>query len=144
LSLALAVLLVFAGCSGGCATLQPGANALVVRVEQTQVIAKSTFDLVLNVDNSNRPFWTTNLPAFHGFCEYLRAPVPIDASNSLPRGAAWLWSLDQTKLSYKSSLSSSNALVSALAVVETGLSQAQLYLAQTQPAIPATTTSTPK
>lgn len=126
LSLALALL------AGGCAMLSPKANPLIVRTEQTQTIALSTFDAVLHLDDSNRPFWTTNAPPFHRFCEWLRQPVVLNSTNTLPRGAAILWSVDQAKLTYQKTASGQDQLTAALATLETALSQAQAYLTQTQ------------
>lgn len=110
-----------------CKTLQPGADPLIVRTEQTETIAKATFDTVLNFDNSNRAYWQTNAPAFHNFCEWLRAPQTVEVTNTLPRAAAMLISLDDTKLAYKSAAVSSNVLVEALATVQAALNQAQAW-----------------
>lgn len=103
-------LLVFAG----CATLEPGADAFVVRVEQTQTIASATTDMILRIDNADRGMWRSNAPAFHAFCESLRTPVPY-GSNTLSRVVVIQLNVDDLKLAYKASRStgSSNALYSA-------------------------------
>ena len=119
----------------GCAAVQPGADPLVVRTEQTESIAFSTFNLVVHVDDANRPFFMTNAPAFHQFAEWLRAPQMVMQSPTntitLPRGAAMLWSLDATKRAYISSKTYSNSLVSAVATVEHALAEAQMWLTTT-------------
>lgn len=84
----------------GCATLDPGADPFVVRVEQASTIAKGTFDLVLHTDHSARAFWKEKAPAFHDFCESLREPTQIDGL-TLPRCSAALWSLGQVKRDYQ-------------------------------------------
>ena len=112
----------------GCASLQPGADPLVVRAEQTEAIAKSAFDTVLNFDNSNRGFWATNSPAYHSFCEWLRQPQTVEATNTLPRAAAMLISLDDIKLAYKISTVSSNALIEAITTVSAAAGQAQAWI----------------
>ena len=112
----------------GCASLQPGADPLVVRAEQTEAIAKSAFDTVLNFDNSNRGFWATNAPAYHSFCEWLRQPQTVEATNTLPRAAAMLISLDDIKLAYKISTVSSNALIEAITTVSAAAGQAQAWI----------------
>lgn len=108
----------------GCATLDKDADALVVRVEQTQTAANATFDMILHVDNSDRGFWRTNAPAFHKFCEFLRTPEPY-GTNLVPRCVAIELNVDDLKLAYKASRSSgnSNALVSAWAVLNQLFSQ---------------------
>ena len=112
----------------GCASLQSGADPLIVRAEQTETIAKSAFDTVLQFDNSNRSFWETNAPAYHSFCEWLRQPQTVEVTNTLPRAAAMLVSLDDIKLAYKSSTASSNALVEAISTVSAAVSQAQAWV----------------
>jgi hypothetical protein len=108
--------------------LQPGADPLIVRTEQTETIAKAAFDTVLNFDNSQRDFWRTNAPAFHQFCEWLRQPQTVEVTNTLPRASAMLVSLDDVKLAYKSSTVSSNTLAEALATVQAAVGQAQSWM----------------
>lgn len=112
----------------GCAHLQPGADPIVVNVERTETIAKSSFDLVLNVDNSKRDFFATNAPGFHNFCEWLRAPQTVEETNTLPRCSALLVSLDDVKLSYKAGRSSSNQVFTALVTVQSAMNQANSWL----------------
>lgn len=116
----------------GCAHLAPGADPLVVRVEQTQTTAKGAFDLVLKFDHANRPYWRTNAPAFHDFCEWLRVPTTTTAGVSLPRCSAMLWTLDSVKVAYKAGSASSNALVTALATVTEAANQANAWLTITK------------
>ena len=118
-----------------CAPLQPGADPLVVRVEQTETIAQDTFDQVLEIDNSQRSFYASNAPAFHQFCEWLRAPQRLGTNdtatlgtNAIPRASAVLLTLDDLKLAYKQGQASSNELVTALQVVTTAINQAQNWL----------------
>lgn len=119
----------------GCAVLKPGADPLVVRVEQSETVALATFNAILNVDNANRSFWRTSAPPFHAFCEFLRQPQVITQSPTnlitLPRGSAMLWSLDATKRAYIGSKSYSNVVVSALATVEQALYEAQSWMTLT-------------
>jgi hypothetical protein len=113
-----------------CASLAPGADPLVVRVEQAETTGKSTFDLVLNEDNSNRSFWKTNAPAFHNFAEWLRQPQTVEATNTLPRASAMLISLDDVKLAYKASKTAgnSNLLYTIVATTEAAVSQASAWI----------------
>lgn len=111
----------------GCVALQPGADPLVVSVERSETVAKGSFDLVLNLDNSNRAFWRTNAPAFHEFCEWLRQPQTVAdtyGTNTLPRGLAMLMSVDDIKMDYEASRASSNALLESLATLQSAANQA--------------------
>lgn len=111
----------------GCAALQPGQDPIVVRCEQLETTAQGGFDLVLNIDNANRALVATNIPAFHGFCEWLRQPQTVEITNRLPRASAMLVSLDDIKLAYKASTISSNSLIEAMATVQATLNQAQSW-----------------
>lgn len=108
----------------GCAALTSGTDPLVVRTEQTETVAYSTFDTFLVIDNANRALIQSNAPAVHAFAEQLRKLVP-DGTNTVPQGILWILQLDRVKQAYKSGIQSSNALVTALAVVETAVSSAQ-------------------
>jgi hypothetical protein len=120
----------------GCATLQPGADPLVVRTEQTQAVAKGAFDMVLRIDHSNREFWKTNQPAFHGFCEWLRTPQMILDGTNYSRAATMLINLDRVKLSYKANRGESNTLATALAVVEATVNESHHWILTTTTAKP--------
>ena len=116
-----------AGIFIGCATLQPGADPLVVRAEQVETVAASAFDTVVILDNSNRGFWLTNAPAFHQFCEWLRTPVTIESTNTMRRGLAMVKLADDAKLVYKANSSQSNILVQALSDLQGAVTQAQSW-----------------
>jgi hypothetical protein len=119
-AIALAIVMV------GCATLNNGSDAFVVRVEQSETAANATFDLVLHVDHADRGFWRTNAPAFHSFCEWLRTPQAYGAAgSSVPRCVAMQLNLDDLKLAYKASKTTgtSNALWSSWMVLNTAITQ---------------------
>jgi len=112
------------GCIIGCTSLTPGADPLVVRVEQGLSAATATFDLVLTTDNADRGFWRTNAPAFHTFAEWLRTPQLYGTTN-VPRCVAIQLNCDDLKLAYQASKTtgSSNALWSAWSVLNAAWSQ---------------------
>jgi hypothetical protein len=110
----------------GCATIQKGQDPLIVRAEQSEQIAATTFDLVVNLDNSNRTFWRTNAPAFHQFAEWVRTPVEI-GELTLPRGLAMIRQVDDAKVAYKSNVAQSNALLVAVSSLENASKQAQAW-----------------
>ncbi len=113
----------------GCASLQPGADPLVVRCEQLETNAASTLNLVVTIDNSARTFFATNLPPFHQFCESLRAPVVVNGI-VYPQALGGIASLDAIKVNYEASRSSSNALYSAVVALESTVGQATQWLSQ--------------
>lgn len=108
----------------GCQTLNPGADAFVVRVEQTQMGALATFDFIVYMDHANRTFWRTNAPAFHNFAEWLRTPQSYGTS-VVSRSVAIQLNVDDMKLAYKASktAANSNALWSAWMVLNTAINQ---------------------
>lgn len=112
----------------GCATLAPGADPFVVRVEQSQTMADVTFDFVLHIDQADRGFWRTNAPAFHNFCSWLRTPVPYSTTN-LPRVIALQVNVADLKGAYKTgrTAGNSNALYSAWAVLSAAVGQANSW-----------------
>lgn len=110
-----------------CAILKPGADPIVVRTEQALTVGKSTFDMVLNVDHANRPFWRSNAPAFHAFCETLRKPVEVAPGLKIPTDHAMLLSLDDIKLQYKAGRATSNDLFTALYTFNGFLLEAQQW-----------------
>lgn len=129
--LLLSVLLVIASfvcLSGpGCATIEPGEDPLVVRAEQAEYTAKATFDLILNVDHSDRGFWRTNAPAFHSFCEWLRQPQTVWITNSLPRASAMILNLNAIKNAYKGSKVYSNDVISVMYTLQSIADQASAW-----------------
>lgn len=130
------LLIVLTGC------LAPGAkltgDPIIIRAEQTESIAYSTFDMALKIDDANRDFWKTNAPDLHKFAEYLRQPVPVTNKTipadgrptTIPRGASFVLSLDTVKLAYKQGKATSNEVVTVLATVESAVTQSQKLIAQ--------------
>lgn len=112
----------------GCATVDPGQSAFVVRVEQTQAGAKETFSFVLRTDQLDRGFWRTNAPAFHTFCEWLRTPVPF-GQMQIQRVLAVQANVQELKKTYKSTrdAGSSNQLYLAWQTLSTAISQANSW-----------------
>ena len=119
--------LVLAGVFIGCASLQKGADPIVVRAEQVETVAASAFDTVVILDNSNRGFWQTNAPAFHLFAEWLRTPITIESTNSMRRGLAMVKLVDDAKLIYVSNASQSNILNQAISDLQIAVTQAQAW-----------------
>jgi len=124
-AIAIAACLIFAP---GCATVAPGNDPIVVRAEQVEAGAIASFDLVLNLDQANRPFWRTNAPGFHQFCEFLRAPQVVNITNTAPRGVAMVLSLQQVKADYRASRASSNLLEVAISTLSSAVGQAKSWM----------------
>jgi hypothetical protein len=122
----------FAALIVGCAHIQPGQDPIIVNTERVQTIAAPTFDLVLETDHSNRAFWETKAPAFHDFCEWLRQTQTAQLADGTPtnvqRAIAMQLNLDKVKLDYKASKVSSNAVLEAIAALESAEQQANAWL----------------
>ncbi len=134
LALTLGTLLAVGATTTGCRLLSPaapGQDPLVVHVEQVQAISFTTLDTLLKIDDGARDFFRTNLPPFHAFAEYLRQPVP-DGTNQIRRWVSYLETVDRIKLSYLHGLTSSNNLITALAVLESTTAEAQKQIANAQ------------
>lgn len=114
--------------SVSCSSVAPGSDPIVVRAEQAETVGKSTFDLILNVDNANRQWWISNVPQFHSFCEWLRQPQVVDVTNSLPRCSALIWSLNDVKHSYMTGAATSNVVLTAAITLEGVVNQAASWM----------------
>ncbi len=87
----------------------------------------STFDLVLETDNQNRPFWRTNAPQFHAFAEWLRQPQAVGGTN-YPRATAMILDLDFTKRDYKVNKISATQLQLVVSTVQDAITRAGGWL----------------
>lgn len=128
---ALVLSLILAVCiDSGCVSVAAGSDPLVVRTEQVETGAYATFDTFLKLDDiaQSNPLASNSWASAHAFAVYLRQPVQ-NGSNTVPFGVGTVLSLDQVKLAYKAGTASSNALVTALAVVSTTAAQASQYSA---------------
>lgn len=114
---------------GGCATILPGNDPLVVETERVLTIGQGTFELVTTIDDANRSFWKTNAPPFHEFVEWLRTKITLNETNIVRRGPGMLQSLNNVKIEYKQHKASSNAVYTVLATVQSALNEAQTWLA---------------
>lgn len=112
---------------GGCATLAPGADPLVVRAEQAETVAIATFNMVVQVDDKDREYWKRTVPGFHDFAEWLRAPLVV-GTNTHPRGIAMIRNVEAIKQTYKENKAYSNVLVSVLGVLGATVEQAGTWL----------------
>ena len=119
----------------GCAAIEPGQRAVVVRAEQSLSIADATFDTAVHIDAANRSFYKTNAPAFHEFCQWLRTPSIIaPLTNAEPRGVALVRSANAVKNRYKASGGTNDyaALINSLAIIESATAEAQKFILATQ------------
>jgi hypothetical protein len=107
----------------GCSTVSPGQDPLVVRAQQVETNAFSTFDFFLKVDNNNRAFFESNAPAVHAFAEQLRQPV-MDGTNQTRLGLLWITQLDRITQAYINGGGSSNAVEAAIATISSATSAA--------------------
>lgn len=102
--------LVWLWSGNGCATLDPGADPLVVRTEQLLDGTTNLFGTIVHVDNANRDFYRSNAPAFHRLAESLRQPVLLPGQPTLvPWGEALVVNAWQTKQAYKQARTAGNS-----------------------------------
>ncbi len=112
----------------GCTTLKPGADAVVVRAEQTETMARATFETFLKVDHADRDFWREHGEAAHEFAEWLRtAQVPGDPSSR--RWIVMVSNLDEVKRNYIKRRATSNDVVLAIGVVASAVRKAEDFIA---------------
>jgi hypothetical protein len=113
-----------------CATLDPKADAVEVRAEQTVSIAFDTFDTFLKLETQNRAMLLKKAPEVVAFADTLRRPV-MDNGKQIPWGISLVESANRTRLAYKSNRTADNkaSLLSALAAVESALAETNKQLA---------------
>lgn len=129
-SLALFVFWLFMACVAfvGCvAPINPGQDPLPVRAEQLETTANSAFQLVVDLDNSDRGFWRTNAPAFHNFAEWLREPIQVGTNAPQRRGIEMVLQVDVAKMQYEANKSQSNVLITAISDLEIAANQATAW-----------------
>lgn len=101
----------------GCATLQPGADPLVVRSQQTEKVAFDTFDTFLKLEHRYADKVKKTVPEVSKFADWLREPV-----GDSPRGIAMVKSLGKVRKAYAAAKTPDNkaklgSAVDALAAV---------------------------
>lgn len=117
-----ALMLVFAlTLLSGCSSILPGNDPLVVRAEQTEKTAISTFKAFVHIEAANREFLRKLDPNIKVVADKVRS----DSTN-------WVMSLDRVVLAYKHNRSESNNVnvATALATLEASLAETQKYLSQ--------------
>lgn len=104
-----------------CAALQPGADPVVVRAEQTRSIAFLVFDTFLKAEHDNRTA-LAGTPEIHAAAEHIRV-----------NGPKWIDDLTALIAVYKSNRTPENKanLATGLAVLSTALVMAEKHLTAT-------------
>lgn len=113
----------------GCASLEPSADAVAVRAEQTVATAFNVFDAFLNLEHANRELVKAKAPAVHTFAEWLREPVP-DNGAMVPRGLSLIQSANRVRLAYKANRTPDNhaSLQAALAALARAANETQTQM----------------
>jgi hypothetical protein len=103
-----------------CAALQPGADPIAVRAEQSRSIAFLTFDTFLKFEYDNRAL-LAGTPEIHAAAEHIRV-----------NGPKWIDDLTALIVVYKANRTPENKanLATGLAVLNTALVAAEKYLSE--------------
>lgn len=110
-------------CGSGCSHLDANADPLIVRAEQTESIADSTFSLFLHLEDQNHALVKTKAPAVTDFAEWLRTLTPAHGIQ-VPRASALIYSLNDVKAAYRANKTNSDLLITATATLTEALNQA--------------------
>ena len=115
----------------GCASLQPGADPVVVRCQQAERVAFSTFDTFVHLVADNEVRVKSIAPAAFDFAEWLRAKQ-LDGT---PRGLSMISSLGRVRRAYEANRSADNkaSVLSALAALQAAVTESQKHLAVINP-----------
>lgn len=132
-TLRLIALAAFLALAPACATLQPGADPIAVRSEQTVSTAFNVIDAFLTLEHQHRELSKAKLPAVHAFAEFLRAPV-ADNGQTIPRGLALIQSANRVRLAYKANRTPDNhaSMTAALSALARAANEAATHLATLQ------------
>lgn len=116
----------------GCASLQPGADPLVVRCQQAEATAFATFDTFVHLVADHEAKVKATVPAAFAFAEWLRAKQP----DGLPRGLSLVESLGTVRRAYAANRTPAGkaSLLSALASLQAAVAESQKHLTALQPA----------
>ncbi len=104
-----------------CATVQPGADPVVVNAERTTALAVDTFDTFLQFEYTNRAGVAAVAPAAHDYAEVIRR-----------NGQAWLQNARALTRAYKLNRTPENkaSLQTAIAVLQSAITISQQYLSK--------------
>ncbi len=118
-------LLMITALLAGCAGLDPGADPVVVRAEQSAQIATDTFDVFLKFEYENSDLLKKITPEFHKAAELIRR-----------NGKGWILTLRNVTKSYKQNRTPENKanVATALATVDRALQEVQTWLVGAQQA----------
>jgi len=107
----------------GCATVDPNADPIVVNAERLTGIALDTFDTFLKIEYENRDRLLAINKEIHEAAEFFRH-----------NAVEWLSTARALTKAYKSNRSPQNKanLETAVAILQTGVLQAQKYIAQSK------------
>lgn len=106
-----------------CATVDKGADQIVVNAERTTAIAVDTFDGFLKFEYNYRD-QLTGVPAIHKYAEVIRRDGP-----------RWLETARNVTKAYKQNRSATNRanLKTAIAVLTDAISETQTYMTKVKP-----------
>lgn len=108
---------------GACATILPGNDPVLVNAERTTSLAFTTFDAFFALERSQEVYVKDKMPSAHAFANQLRGNAPKYLATA--RAETEAYRLNRTEEN-KASLNT------AIAILQTALSQVQAYTIQIQ------------
>lgn len=106
-----------------CSTIQPGNDPVLINSERVTSLAFTTFDSFFALERQQEVYVKANLPEVHKFANSLRVNAPKYLGSARAATEAYRLNRDaQNKANLKT----------AIAILQTALSQVQVYTAQIQ------------
>lgn len=104
----------------GCAALDPNADPIEVRAEQTISTTFDAMDTFEQIELENQALIKAKAPQVHEFAEWLREPLQQEEGTSMPRGISMINSATLVRRAYKANRTPENkaSLASAVAALE--------------------------
>lgn len=108
---------------GACATILPGNDPVLVNSERVTSLSYTTFDSFFALERQQEAYVKANLPEVHRFANSLRVHAPKYLASARAATEAYRLNRDEQNKAN---------LQTAIAILQTALSQVQVYTAQIQ------------
>ncbi len=108
---------------GACSTIMPGNDPVLVNAERVTSLSYTTFDSFFALERQQEVYVKANLPAAHRFANQLRGNAPKYLASARAATEAYRLNRDEQNKA---------TLNTAIAILQTALSQVQEYTIQIQ------------